>query len=95
MTDRVEEVGCRGIWVDHGMGPSGEYMITVIDSRRHTLVQSCIPHGMDYVEFCNALHSFLDTVDPVTGPRLDRPPTVRRLAGSSLRAAASQLQLER
>ncbi len=57
----------RGVWKAPWMGPNGEFVLIVIDSKRR-LVNGpvTIPVGGDHLAVADALWDFLEVVDPVS-----------------------------
>lgn len=65
----------RGVWIAPWVGPDGELVAIVMDSRKHLVTEPVtIPHGLDYVALNDQLWQLLDSADPIASTRLGLPP---------------------
>ena len=69
----------RGVWLDPGMGPNGEFAISIVDSRGDRLLAGLIPNGRDKDFFIRECYALLDRLDPVRGQRRSSLPLLTGL----------------
>jgi hypothetical protein len=77
----------RGVWLDPGMGPNGEFAVSVTDSTGRRLLTSIIPHQYDKDVVIAELYGLLDRLDPV-GKRA--PSSIPLQTGKLRRPGASR-----